>query len=82
MFAMPLDLTYAPAIPFSFFSNQYGDVFVTAQQKPTAGITIDHSLLLSGTNTFKVIVSDPFKQSAPVEGPTIKVVDWKDISHP
>lgn len=36
MFAMPLDLTYAPAIPFSFFSNQYGDVFVTAQQKPTA----------------------------------------------
>lgn len=71
------DADYDP-INWTLYKNNS----IVSSGSSTAGITIDHSLLLSGTNTFKVIVSDPFKSSAPVEGPTIKVVDWKDISHP
>ena len=71
------DADYDP-IAWTLYKN---DVVVSSGSS-TAGITIDHSLLLAGTNTFKVIVRDPFKESAPVLGPTIKVVDWKDISHP
>lgn len=48
----------------------------------STGITIDHSLLLSGTNVFKVRMSDPYGTYSMVEGPTIKIVDWKQTSTP
>jgi hypothetical protein len=35
LYGMPFDISYSPAVPFSFFTNDSGDIFVTAQQKPT-----------------------------------------------